>query len=431
MSSLLRKSEFAFASFGLFFMSGTLTAYLTPSGSTSAPMVQLLGALIGFFSIVGLLAIRGSVARILREYWPAIIPVLFAVATLAWSEDVALTLRRSGSLGLTTAFAFWLALRFAARELFSLVIFSSMSTVLLNFLVIRIDPSLGIHQAYEQFASQHAGSWRGLFGHKNDFGRVIALMVSFLLLGLVFGIGGKYGRLMTLPLIAMASMLIINSNSSQAVLLATSIPAIMGLFLAMRQMTPTARSLLLLLSVPIAVVAFLSVQLIFEYTLQALGRDATLTGRTVIWEGVLLALGGSSFAGGGYGAGWSIVGPRLTALTGIEVGHAHNGFLDLAVDVGFVGLGMTLLFMLWLGTIAFANLMRGTQPEISALALTLVLFSFVGNAAGSFLLNHNSIFWLLLVVTFAKLRDAPDAEIKVRHIPRNTGLTDVTGMRLT
>jgi O-antigen ligase len=431
MRSLLRKGEFAFASFGLFFMSGTLTAYLTPSGSTSAPMVQLLGALIGFFSIISLLAIRGSVARIFREYWPAIIPVLFAVATLAWSEDVALTLRRSGSLGLTTAFAFWLALRFAAKELFSLVIFSSMATVLLNFLVIRIDPSLGIHQAYEQFASQHAGSWRGLFGHKNDFGRVIALMVSFLLLGFIFGIGGKYGRLLTVPLTAMAGIMIINSDSSQAVLLATSIPTLVGLFLVMRQMSPTARSLLLLLSVPIAVASILSAQLIFEYTLQALGRDATLTGRTVIWEGVLLALDGSGFAGGGYGAGWSIVGPRLTALTGIEVGHAHNGFLDLAVDVGFVGLGMTLLFMLWLGTLAFANLMRGTRPEFSALALALVLFSFVGNTAGSFLLNHNSIFWLLLVVAFAKFRDSPDAEFNTRNIPRYTGLADMTGMRMT
>jgi O-antigen ligase len=306
-----------------------------------------------------------------------------------------------------------------------------MATVLLNFLVIRIDPSLGIHQAYEQFASQHAGSWRGLFGHKNDFGRVIALMVSFLLLGFIFGIGGKYGRLLTVPLTAMAGIMIINSDSSQAVLLATSIPTIVGLFLVMRQMSPTARSLLLLLSVPIAVASILSAQLIFEYTLQALGRDATLTGRTVIWEGVLLALDGSGFAGGGYGAGWSIVGPRLTALTGIEVGHAHNGFLDLAVDVGFVGLGMTLLFMLWLGTLAFANLMRGTRPEFSALALALVLFSFVGNTAGSFLLNHNSIFWLLLVVAFAKFRDSPDAEFNTRNIPRYTGLADMTGMRMT
>ncbi|QXT39455.1 O-antigen ligase family protein [Gymnodinialimonas ceratoperidinii] len=432
MRRYLRRAEIAFAVFGLFFMSGTLTAYLTPAGSESAPMVQLIGALIGLFSVVALLATPGSIARILTENWPAIFPVLFAVLTLAWSEDTTLTIRRSGSLGLTTAFAFWLTLRFSPKELFNLVIFASMATVLLNFAVIQVDPALGIHQAYDEFASHHAGSWRGLFGHKNDFGRVIALMISFLLLGFIFGTGGRYGRFLAVPLAAMAVLMIMGSKSSQAVLLATLVPAVMTLFLAMRPMSPTGRSLLLLLSIPVTIVVYLSAQLIFEYTLEALGRDATLTGRTVIWEGVLLALGGSSFAGGGYGAGWSVVGPRLTALTGVEVGHAHNGFLDLAVDVGFFGLGMTLLFMLWLGAIAFVNLMRGTRPEISALALTLVLFSFVGNVAGSFLLNHNSIFWLLLVATFAKLREAPIAKPEMwRERQSHDATAQIVGMRLT
>jgi O-antigen ligase len=432
MRGYLRKAEFAVAVFGLFFMSGTLTAYLTPAGSDTAPMVQLIGALIGGFSIIALLASRGAIARILTENWPAILPVMFAVLTLAWSEDATLTIRRSGSLGLTTAFAFWLALRFSSKELFSLVIFASMATVMLNFAAIQVDPALGIHQSYDEFASHHAGSWRGLFGHKNDFGRVIALMISFLLLGFIFGFGGRYGRLLALPLAAMAVLMIMNSNSSQAVLLATAVPAAMALLLAMRPMSPTGRSLLLLLSIPVAIVVYLSAQLIFEYTLQALGRDATLTGRTVIWEGVLLALGGTSFAGSGYGAGWSVIGPRLTALTGVEVGHAHNGFLDLAVDVGFFGLGMTLLFMLWLGGVAFVNLMRGIRPEVSALALTVVLFSFVGNVAGSFLLNHNSIFWLLLVAAFAKLREAPDARVEVRQDPQaHDDMAQVVGMRLT
>jgi O-antigen ligase len=178
----------------------------------------------------------------------------------------------------------------------------------------------------------------------------------------------------------------------------------------MRRMSPAGRSLLIMMALPIAIISAVSAQLIFEYTLQLLGRDATLTGRTVIWEGVIIALGGNSVAGGGYGAGWIIVGPRLTALTGADVGHAHNGFLDLLVDVGYIGVGLTLFFMLWLVGTAFGNLMRGIRPEVSALALTVVLFSLIGNMAGSFLLTHNTIYWVLMVVTFAKLRDAPDGE---------------------
>ncbi|WP_156945852.1 O-antigen ligase family protein [Roseicyclus elongatus] len=396
--------------FGLFFMSGTLTTALTPQGSETAPMVQLLGASLGLFGGIALLTIKGSLSRIFSLYWASILPVLFALATLAWTAAPDLTLRRVGSLGLTTAFAFWIAFRFSPKQLFHLVVLASAVIILANFANIQLNPAKGIHQSYDEIAAHHAGSWRGLFGHKNDFGRVIALTASIVVLGFVFDTGGRYGRWLMLPILAIAGLMVLRSNSSQAVLLAATIPFGIALFLAMRRMSPAGRSLLILMALPVAVISAVSAQMIFEYTLHLLGRDATLTGRTVIWEGVIVALGSTSVAGGGYGAGWIIIGPRLTALTGADVGHAHNGFLDLLVDVGYIGVGLTLFFIAWLGARAFGNLMRNAKPELSALALTLVLFSLVGNVAGSFLLEHNSIYWVLLVATFAKLRDAPDAE---------------------
>jgi len=411
MKNPLGTMEYAIAMFGLFFMSGSLTSTLTPEGSETAPMVQILGASLGLFGGIALLTIKGSIARIFTVYWASILPVLFALATLAWTAAPDLTLRRVGSLGLTTAFAFWLAFRFSPKQLFHLVVMASAVIVLANFANILLNPAKGIHQAYDELAAHHAGSWRGLFGHKNDFGRVISLTASILILGFVFGTGGRYGRWLMLPIFAIAGLMVLRSNSSQAVLLAATVPVGIALLLAMRRMSPAGRSLLILMALPVAVTSAVSAQLIFEYTLHLLGRDATLTGRTVIWEGVIVALGGTSVAGGGYGAGWIIIGPRLTALTGADVGHAHNGFLDLLVDVGYIGVGLTLFFLAWLGAKAFGNLMRDAKPELSALALTLVLFSLIGNVAGSFLLEHNSIYWVLLVAAFAKLRDAPDGEL--------------------
>jgi O-antigen ligase len=123
----------------------------------------------------------------------------------------------------------------------------------------------------------------------------------------------------------------------------------------------------------------------------------------------VLALGGHAVFGGGYGSGWEIIGPRLKALTGIDVGHAHNGYLDLAADIGFVGVALTVGFFLWLGALGFTNLMRGVRTEIAALALMVVAFALIGNIAGSFFLRHNSLYWALPVALFAMLRDAPYA----------------------
>jgi O-antigen ligase len=418
MKLILRIIEYAIATGGLFFMSGSLTSLLTPVGSETAPMVQVIGASLGLFGFIALLATRGAVARILTLYWPAILPIMFAVASLVWSFAPDLTLRRAGALGLTTAFALWLAFRFTPKELFRLVVLASAAIVLANFTYIQINPTRGIHQPFDELSAQHAGSWRGFFGHKNDFGRAIAMTTSILLLGFIFGTGGRLGRWLILPVLGLSALMVVNANSSQAVLLTATVPFGMLVLLAMRRMSPIGRSLMILMALPVAVISAVSAQLLFEYTLQLLGRDATLTGRTVIWEGVIIALGGNSVAGGGYGAGWIVVGPRLTALTGADVGHAHNGYLDLLTDVGYIGVGLTLMFILWLGALAFGNLMRNTRPEVSALALTVVLFSLIGNVAGSFLLLHNSIYWVLLVATFAKLRDAPEIQFRAQRSMR-------------
>jgi O-antigen ligase len=419
MMSPFRLAEFAIALLGLFFMSGTLTSILTPEGSATAPLVQVIGGVLGLFSVFILLSMRNSIPQIFTLYWLALLPVALAVLSLAWTEDVSLTIRRGGSLGLTSTFALWLALRFTPSQLFRLVVLMAVSIIIVNFVVIQVLPARGIHQTYDLINAHHAGSWRGLFGHKNDFGRLIAFSMSVLVMAFVFSVGGRYLRWLMLPVAAIAVLMIANSSSSQASLLAATVPTAVALLLLMRKLSPSSRTIVLIAIVPVAVIGVLSAQLLFEYVLGLLGRDATLTGRTTIWEGVLLSLDHNLILGGGYGAGWQVVGPRLAALTGIEVGHAHNGFLDLAVDIGIMGLGVTLTFMFYLSGMAFSNLMRGVRPEIAVLALSTLTFSFIGNVAGSFLLLHNSLYWVLLIATFAQLRDAAVLGPSVDHTVRD------------
>lgn len=407
MRRLARYVEYLVAWGGLLFMSRTFTTYLTPEGAEAAPLVQLIGALLGLYAGLGLLLQRRAFARILGLYWPVLLPVALAVLSLAWSEDPELTTRRAGSLVLTTAFAFWLALRFTPDRFFTILVTACLALIALNFLVIRIDPLTGIHQVRDLHDRGHAGSWRGLFGHKNDFGRLMALCVCILYASLLIGASQRLWRLLLAGGVALGLYLIVKSNSSQSLLMVAVILPSLTLLVMMRRMSAGARAALMLLGVPFAVISALSVQIIFVSVLGVLGKDTTLTGRTTIWEGVLVSMQDMMLFGGGYGAGWSVVGPGLLALTGFDVGHAHNGYLDLAVDVGFFGLGLVLVLFGWVAVLAFRNLMRGTRVEISMLGLALFLFAFVGNWAGSFFLLHNTLYWILPVVAFAMLRDAP------------------------
>ena len=76
-----------------------------------------------------------------------------------------------------------------------------------------------------------------------------------------------------------------------------------------------------------------------------LGRNTTLTGRTALWTVVLVFIAQRPWLGYGYQAFW--FGQEDTGdvvdLAGWTAGTAHNGFLDLAMNLGLVGLGLFLL----------------------------------------------------------------------------------------
>jgi len=71
---------------------------------------------------------------------------------------------------------------------------------------------------------------------------------------------------------------------------------------------------------------------------EAMGRDATLSGRTELW-GHLLSMPVDRFLGAGFESFW--LGPRVEQLWRIYWWHpnqAHNGYLELFLNLGCVGL---------------------------------------------------------------------------------------------
>jgi O-antigen ligase len=74
--------------------------------------------------------------------------------------------------------------------------------------------------------------------------------------------------------------------------------------------------------------------------LKSLGKNAELSGRLPVWQN-LVALGmPNAWIGRGYGGFWNGSGAtELWAMSpGWDAPHGHNGFLDLWLDLGYVGL---------------------------------------------------------------------------------------------
>jgi len=72
----------------------------------------------------------------------------------------------------------------------------------------------------------------------------------------------------------------------------------------------------------------------------ALNRDDTLTGRSEIWAFLVPYALNRPVLGHGFGGFWTTEMRELTAS------HAHNGYLDVILNIGFVGLLLVSLFLL-------------------------------------------------------------------------------------
>jgi O-antigen ligase len=81
-----------------------------------------------------------------------------------------------------------------------------------------------------------------------------------------------------------------------------------------------------------------------------LGRDVTLTGRTAIWEHITLTTVNPLFGAGFFNFWGQSRGKAIMAAMKTGIPSAHNGYLDIYLDGGFIGLG--LLFCVLFGGVS-------------------------------------------------------------------------------
>lgn len=72
-----------------------------------------------------------------------------------------------------------------------------------------------------------------------------------------------------------------------------------------------------------------------------LGRDDTLTGRTEVWADLLPVAMQRPILGHGFGGFWAPLTRKMH-----DIGEAHNGYLEIMLELGFVGILLFSMFLL-------------------------------------------------------------------------------------
>ena len=163
-----------------------------------------------------------------------------------------------------------------------------------------------------------------------------------------------------------------------------------------------------------------------EGALDLFGKDATLTGRTELWEYAAATIGDRMWYGYGYGAFWQVStrAQGIYAAIGWDAWHAHNGLLELGLNLGVIGIVLFLagyVLGLFRGTGA---LLSGAREE-GIWILGFLTFVLLGNLTESAILEQNA-YWMMYVATTCIAAPAALAEVR----PRMRGAALSPGVRL-
>jgi len=136
----------------------------------------------------------------------------------------------------------------------------------------------------------------------------------------------------------------------------------------------------------------------WDNLLFGLGKDPTLSGRTFIWEAVLEKIADRPWLGYGYNAFWQEAGEAdyVWRVIRFKVYQAHNGFLNVGVELGWLGLAFFVLSVVF-AFIRAIQWVRLSKTYADLWPIIYVTFLLMYNYTETTVIEHNSIFWVLYV----------------------------------
>jgi O-antigen ligase len=152
---------------------------------------------------------------------------------------------------------------------------------------------------------------------------------------------------------------------------------------------------------------------LYSFIFYLVGRDATLTNRTVIWELLAPLVNDKIVLGYGYGAFWNSYGADEFIAQWGYIGNAHNGYIEMLLHGG---LPMLFLFVVMV-YIAFKKLIvkatNVTNFYEYNVCIAIMIQMLISNFIAYSIPNHNSLdFFVFAIILFSAnvklIRDTDD-----------------------
>ncbi|QNI33066.1 O-antigen ligase family protein [Alloacidobacterium dinghuense] len=346
-------------------------------------VTQVIFGLIYLVLILFLVKFRSSaLSLVLKDRWLAALCVL-AILSVAWSVEPAESLRRSIALVGSTIAGLYLGLLNEPKEQLKAVGYAIGLGALGSVAVAILVPSV---------AFMPTGELQGVYFLKNTLGHMMSLGAFCFALMALYERGR---RVVHVGMFLLCCVLLVLSKSATAAV----VTMLMLILLPLRKLLYLrTRRLLAAIAVLGPVLAFTTIWIVnsSEDLLAALGRSSSLSGRIPLWQHVLQQIGDRPILGYGFSAFWnSWQGERVSDAVNWDsaVPHAHNGFLEVWLGLGIVGLVMILL-SLSRNFLLSLRIARSNREMEYSWPLLLVIFTALYNLTENSFLVVNTTPWI-------------------------------------
>ncbi len=325
-----------------------------------------------------------------------------------WSADFGTSLRRAIALTLTTLLGIYFVSRYSLEQLLGRMSLIFVFTTFLNLVWIFALPTYG---------RVDGGTFLGITTDRNSLGSQAVLGA----LMMTFGFGAHRHRVLTALGILGSIYLVIGTGSKtslMSLLLLGVLLIVFSTFRARRQLFGAV----IVSEITAGLFGILIATANLVFVTDLLGRDITLTGRTVLWQDLLGPISEKPILGHGWSAFWGGWGSPAHE---IWIKHpwfpptAHNAPLEYLLNLGIVGL-LLWLVMMGRGLWRSIHYLRDRPGFAALFPIAMISYGILYSVTEAGIVRRG-IDWMLLVVALVESK---------RFMDRNRSTLDGTRMEL-
>jgi exopolysaccharide production protein ExoQ len=297
---------------------------------------------------------------------------------------------------------YYIMSRYTLDQVLELLLVLGTGTVVASIVFALALPQYGLDRM-----GGHETAWKGIFSAKNYLGN---MALFFLTVAVSYRGRTPLLRSVRIAQIFFCLAAIAFSRAATAYVL-TAIYVLLFAFLkTMHRFKKKDYFAVCLLLLVIVCAATAAIVLSPDSLFTLLGKDVTLTGRTGIWRAVTESIAKRPLFGYGYQAFWlGLEGESYRVILAVSwvLAQAQNGFLDVMLEMGVVGLAIVVLvfgFAFRDGMVCLFRSQDDTRLRAVEWYLTIVILTLIYNLDESFLFDPKHLGSMMFLLACVGLK---------------------------